>query len=270
MVFSTYVKRFSPLWMNQMKVVVAMTGFAGAVVYTGMVPVTHVALACLLASGVIGLCVADILLFRAFQTLGVARTLVLFSFQPMVLGIYGVLFLSQGLNLNQAGAISCMLACLLVFMMERSRLTGKWDIQSFGWALGGILLDAAGVVLTRTAYELTPAMETMQVNLLRCCGAMIGFFLISPRSFVVLKSGFLSLAGRERITIIIACISGTFISLSLYLMALKHAHMASLTSVAITGPLWVSLLECLIEKKLPNRFQIVAFAFFIFGFYLML
>jgi len=106
MVFSTYVKRFSPLWMNQMKVVVAMTGFAGAVVYTGMVPVTHVALACLLASGVIGLCVADILLFRAFQTLGVARTLVLFSFQPMVLGIYGVLFLSQGLNLNQAGAIN--------------------------------------------------------------------------------------------------------------------------------------------------------------------
>ena len=270
LVFSGYSKRFGPLWMNQMKVVVAMVGFSGAVVYTGFAPVSLPALACLLASGVIGLCVADILLFRAFQTLGVARTLVLFSFQPRVLGIYGVLFLSQGLNLNQAGAISCMLACLVVFMMERSRLTGEWDLRSFGWALGGILLDAAGVVLTRTAYELTPEIQSMQVNLLRCCGAMIGFLLIGPRSFQLLKSGFISLKGRERLTIIIACICGTFISLSLYLAALKHAHMASLTSVAITGPLWVSLLECLWTKSLPNRFQVVAFLFFIFGFYLML
>lgn len=270
LVFSHYVRRFTPLWMNQAKVVVASIGFICAVLITGFVPISLPALFCLLGSGMIGLCLADILLFRAFTTLGVARTLVLFSFQPMILGIYGVVALGQGLTLAQTGAITCMLACLLVFVLERNRLTGKWDFNSFLWAFGGIVLDAIGVMLTRNSYELTPDMGSMQVNLLRCSGALIGFLLIRPRSFQELGAGFLTLKIKERTTLVLACFCGTFVSLSLYLAALKHAHLASLTSVAITGPLWVSLLECIWNKTWPNRYQLVAFLFFIFGFYLML
>ena len=109
----------------------------------------------------------------------------------------------------------------------------------------------------------------MQVNLIRCAGAMLGFLIIRPKGLAQVVRDIAVMKLREKFLVIIACVCGTFISLSLYLTALKYAHVASLTAVAITGPVWVSLLECIWEKKLPNRYLTTAFLFFILGFYLM-
>lgn len=269
LIFSVYARRFSPLWMNQTKVSIAFICFLVAAFFTGFTSISFLAVALLLLSGLIGLCVGDMLLFKAFATLGAARSLVIFSFEPLILGLYGWFFLEQGFSSGQLGAVGCMMACLFVFLLERNHQTGQWDLRSFMWAFAGILFDSIGIMLTRTAYELTPSMGSMQVNVIRCVGALIGFLIISPRSYQSLVTSFKTLNQRERFTVALACICGTFISLSLYLAALKHAHVASLTAVAITGPVWVSMLECLWDKKLPNRYLTVAFLFFLAGFYLM-
>lgn len=269
MVFSIYARRFSPLWMNQFKVTVSVICFALACFYTGWVSLPLPTVGFLLLSGLIGLCVGDILLFKAFTTLGAARSLVLFSFEPLLLGLYGWFFLRQGISNGQLGAVGCMIACLLVFVLERNKQTGHWDLRSFFWAFAGILLDSVGVMLTRTAYEISPGLESMQVNVIRCGGALLGFFLIQPRAQKQMWGDFFVMKIKEKALVIIACICGTFISLSLYLAALKYAHVASLTAVSITGPVWVSMLECIWERRLPNRYLVVAFIFFLFGFYLM-
>lgn len=269
LMFSVYARRFSPVWMNQTKVTIAFVCFVIAALFTGLVPMSFTSIMLLLLSGVIGLCVGDMLLFKAFTTLGAARSLVLFSFQPLILGVYGWFFLQQGFSGGQLGAVGCMMACLFVFLLERNHHTGQWDIRSFLWAFAGIVLDAVGVMLTRSAYELTPEMGAMQVNVIRCVGALAGFLIMSPTSYGPIIRDFSVMKGKERFLIAVACICGTFISLALYLTALKHAHVASLTAVAITGPVWVSILECLWERKLPNRYLTVAFLFFIAGFYLM-
>lgn len=269
LVFSVYAKKFSAWWINQVKVAIAILLFGAATWYTGLTPISVTAFSFLMLSGFIGLCIGDLFLFRAYTTLGAGRSLVLFSFQPLLLGVYGWFFLSQTFNTSQTLAVLCMVACLGVFLLERNKLTGHWDLRSFMWAFAGIALDAIGVMLTRQAYELTPAMETMQVNLIRCAGAMLGFLIIRPKGLVQVVRDIAVMKPREKFLVIIACVCGTFISLSLYLTALKYAHVASLTAVAITGPVWVSLLECLWEKKLPNRYLTTAFLFFILGFYLM-
>jgi drug/metabolite transporter (DMT)-like permease len=269
LVFSVYAKKFSAWWINQVKVAIAILLFGAATCYTGLTPISVTAFSFLMLSGFIGLCIGDLFLFRAYTTLGAGRSLVLFSFQPLLLGVYGWFFLSQTFNTSQTLAVLCMVACLGVFLLERNKLTGHWDLRSFMWAFAGIALDAIGVMLTRQAYELTPAMETMQVNLIRCAGAMLGFLIIRPKGLVQVVRDIAVMKPREKFLVIIACVCGTFISLSLYLTALKYAHVASLTAVAITGPVWVSLLECIWEKKLPNRYLTTAFLFFILGFYLM-
>jgi drug/metabolite transporter (DMT)-like permease len=269
LVFSVYAKKFSAWWINQVKVAIAILLFGAATWYTGLTPISVTAFSFLMLSGFIGLCIGDLFLFRAYTTLGAGRSLVLFSFQPLLLGVYGWFFLSQTFNTSQTLAVLCMVACLGVFLLERNKLTGHWDLRSFMWAFAGIALDAIGVMLTRQAYELTPAMETMQVNLIRCAGAMLGFLIIRPKGLVQVVRDIAVMKPREKFLVIIACVCGTFISLSLYLTALKYAHVASLTAVAITGPVWVSLLECIWEKKLPNRYLTTAFLFFILGFYLM-
>lgn len=269
LIFSVYAKKFSPWWVNQLKVTIAIILFALACLYVPTVTVSYKAIGFLMLSGFIGLCIGDLFLFKAYTTLGAGRSLVLFSFQPLLLGLYGWIFLSQVLTLNQSIAVSCMIACLFVFLLERNKLTGSWDLRSFMWAFAGIFLDASGVMLTREAYEMSEGLDSMQVNLIRCAGALLGFLVIRPKAFLTMFGDFVQMKKRETALIVIACICGTFISLSLYLSALKYAHMASLTAVAITGPVWVSILECLWEKKLPNRYLTAAFTLFVVGFYFM-
>lgn len=224
----------------------------------------------LLLSGFCGLCLGDIFLFRSFTTLGPARSLVLYSFQPLMLGIYGFFFLNQVFSLNQILAVICMIICIFIFMIERNKVTGSWDLKSFTWAFLGITLDAVGIMLTRQGYELNPGLETFQVNAIRCLGAITGFILIKPSSYFTVVKEVWSLKKREISLLLGACFVGCFLSLTLYLTALKFAHVGTLTAIAITGPVWVSILECLYYKKIPNKYLLIAFGFFIMGFYLMI
>ena len=185
MIFSFYAKKYSPMWINQVKVCVAFVAFIIAILLGGEFSmVSSSAVILLFVSGLIGLCVGDIFLFRAYATLGAGRSLVLFSFQPLLLGIYGYFFLQQIFTFNQSLAVACMVICIYIFMLERNRLIGSWDHTSFFWAFSGICLDAFGVMLTRSAYEISPELETFQVNAIRCAGALVGFLLIRPSSYL--------------------------------------------------------------------------------------
>ncbi len=258
------------MWINQVKVFTAFLVFTFAMFYArqlAAVSVTEVTI--LIFSGFMGLCFGDIFLFRAFTTLGPARSLVLYSFQPLMLGLYGYFFLGQIFSLNQTLAVICMVICIFIFMLERNRAIGSWDFKSFIWAFLGITLDAIGVMLTREAYELNPVLETFQVNVIRCIGALLGFLIISPKSYFLVAKDVYQLRKREISLLLGSSFCGCFLSLTLYLAALKFAHVGTLTAISITGPVWVSMLECLYHKRLPNPFLMGAFAFFLTGFYLM-
>lgn len=270
MIFSLYAKRFSSMWINQIKVFTAFIAFLIAMFYTNqLTSVSTTQVSVLFLSGFMGLCLGDIFLFRAFTTLGPARSLVLYSFQPLMLGIYGYFFLSQLFSVNQTLSVICMIVCIFIFMLERNKTTGSWDFRSFIWAFLGITLDAIGVMLTREAYEMNAGLETFQVNVIRCMGALAGFLLLSPKSYIIAAKDFIGLRKREMSLLVGASFCGCFLSLTMYLAALKYAHVGTLTAIAITGPVWVSMLECLYHRRLPNFYLIGAFAFFLTGFYLM-
>lgn len=270
MIFSFYARSYGPMWINQIKVIIAFLAFTLAMLlWSNIVGLELLPTALLLSSGLVGLCLGDILLFRAYTTLGAGRSLVLFSFEPLFLGIYGYFFLGQTFSVNQSLAVICMVICIYVFMLERNKLIGVWDFKSFLWAFSGIFLDAVGVMLTRSAYEANPGLETFQVNVIRCLGALIGFLLLQPKSYPRLIKEVWALSVKDKLMVVGASLGGCFISLTLYLAALKYAHVGTLTAISITGPVWVSLLECLYHRKLPNRYLVTAFLFFLLGFTMM-
>lgn len=270
MVFSIYAKRFNPGWINQINVTIAGAAFLLAMLISQTyVNISGTALSYLLLSGFAGLCVGDIFVFRAFTTLGPARSLILYSFQPLIVGLYGYSFLGQVFTANQTIAVICMMICVFIFMLERNRSTGSWDIRSFIWAGLGIALDAISIMLSREAYEVAPDLQSFQTNFIRCVGAIVAFILISPKSYKIIAKDLKELPKKEISLISGAAFCGCFLSLSLYMTALKFAHVGTLTAISITGPVWVSLLESIYHRKMPNIFLLGAFAFFILGFYLM-
>src|ERR1035437_5960651 len=92
--FSYFSARFSATWMNQLKVTISLVGFLIAFLLTeNYTPLDHSGWISLLGSGILGLLLGDWFLFQAFAHLGATRTLVIYSFQPFLIGLYGFLFL---------------------------------------------------------------------------------------------------------------------------------------------------------------------------------
>lgn len=269
-VFSRFTKSHSPRWMNQLKVFVAFFCFCLAFFLTESfcaLPLKGVLYLGL--SGFLGLFLGDLFLFHAFSKLGAARTLVLYSCQPFLLGIYGFLALGQTLSGTQATAIVCMILCVLTFVHERKRKTGSIDIVYFLYAFLGIFFDAIGVMFSREAFDMDAGLGSFQANAMRALGGMIGFFFLSPKSYQGLIQDLSRLRSQDRNLALGASFLGTFVSLSLYLQALKSAHVATLTAISITSPLWVSIIDHVRERVLPNHHLVLAFVLFVTGFFLL-
>lgn len=265
-IFTHYARRFSSTWMNFFKAMVGLIGFGITISLTGMwhdIPLSWVSL--FLLSGIIGLGVGDILLLKAFSALGAGRTLILFSFQPLILGIMSFFAFGQLLDSRKFLAIFFFILCVAITSLESFRKDNKWQAGGILLALGGILLDATGLIITRYTFDNNPEISSLEGNFYRCIGAVVFFlFLSRVRPYNILNQ-FKELNIKNRFMVILGGFLGTYLSLALYLHAVQQAHLASLAGVAITGTIFSNIIECIIAKKFPSKYLLVSFVFFLFG-----
>lgn len=265
-IFTHYARKFSSTWMNFFKAMVGLIGFGLTISLTGMwhdIPFSWVCL--FLLSGTIGLGIGDILLLKAFSALGAGRTLILFSFQPLILGIMSYFAFDQMLDSRKFLAIFFFILCVAITSLEGFKKDKKWQATGIALALGGILLDATGLIITRYTFDNNPEISSLEGNFYRCLGAIIFFlFLSRVRPYNILNQ-FKELNLKNRFMVILGGFLGTYLSLALYLHAVQKAHLASLAGVAITGTIFSNIVECLVEKKYPSKYLLVSLIFFAFG-----
>jgi drug/metabolite transporter (DMT)-like permease len=269
--FRKFSRDVSSLWMNFLKVSVALLCFAGVNLYTGrlLMPVQPGVLGWLALSGFLGLTVGDYFLLKAYALIGTARTLIFFSFSPLFLGVGSYFLFKQSLAPIQLAAVFFLVACLLVLGLESRNEHGSWNLRGLGLALLGVTLDACGVLMTRFAFESQVELDPFQANLYRCLGSFAGFVLLEPFFKVRLLSRWRALKGGDRALSLGVSLSGTFLSLSLWLAAIQRGKLALISSVSGAGPVFATLFECAVERKWPSRYLIGALLLFLVGFALL-
>ena len=193
-----------------------------------------------------------------------------FGFSPLFTGIQGYLFFNQGISVDKLSAILCLMMCLFVFSYEGYKKNGSWEIKGVIFALLGVLLDAIGIGITRFGFEASVAVSSIEANFYRALGALCFFMIYNHFKPVKLITNLRVLTGKEKFTIITAGFAGTFLSLWMWNTAIKYGHLAIVSAIGITGPFLATIFECIYYKKLPNRYMLVATAFFILGLYILL
>jgi DME family drug/metabolite transporter len=266
LIFAEVSRRVSSLWMNAIKAAVAWVFFGLAVGWLGWADIDAKVGLALLASGVLGLAVGDIFLLTAYARMGAARTLILFGFQPLFIGVAAHFLFGQEITWLRGLAVVFFLACLFVFSLERFRQDGRWEIYGLVAALVGVLFDNCGVLLTRWSFEQVTELNAFQANWIRCSGALIFFLLFGSVAKIELVKGWQQLQPKMRWLALFSSFLGTFMSLVLYLTAVKIGHLASLAALGLAGPLISSGLECAYNRKWPSRYLLVALFFFLCGF----
>ncbi|MFZ4714279.1 MAG: DMT family transporter [Bacteriovoracaceae bacterium] len=267
LIFSHFSKKVSVIWVNTLKALIATFLFAITASVLGVwQPIAFPTLGWLFLSGLIGLCLADILLLQAFTILGPARTLVLFSFQPIILGIAGYFLFGQSVGWMKMLSIVFMIGCLLIFVSERKEQTGKWSLSGFIEAFCAISLDAVGVIFTRLAYEGSSSLHPAESNFYRGIGALVGFFFLHMTwRKIELLGSFKKLNMTQRKWVVLGCVLGCYISLFMYLTALKYSNLATASALSITGPLFAGTFECIVNKSRPSKHLVMAFGMFVLG-----
>lgn len=271
-VYAEYAKKFSPKWMNLLKAVVALGAFAvTALVFNLWSEPSFFSVALLIASGVTGLMVGDLFLLRAYTLIGPARTLMIFGFSPIFLGISAYFLFDQTFEWFRLIAIIFLVLCLFTFSLENYKKSGHWEVRGLLIGLLAVVLDSFGLIMTRAAFDHSPEISPIQGNMLRAVGAVgafvIAYPLLGPYN---LKKHFVSLSKQKRAVLLLASLAGTYFSLMLYLTAVKSGHLASISAVAITAPLFAALIECLRQKKWPSLYLTSGLAFFLIGFFILL
>ncbi len=162
-----------------------------------------------------------------------------------------------------------MVLCLFTFSLERYRSEKNWELTGLFFALAGVCLDSCGVLLTRAAFNDSPQIAAMEGHFYRCLGALLGFAIISRFRPFAFAGVLEAMSRRGRLLVIAASLGGTYLSLLLYLSAVKIGHLASISAIAITGPMFATLLESVVHRKAPSAYLYVAFLFFAIGFYIL-
>lgn len=266
--FTDYSKKISPSWMNYFKACVAFVCFI-AVIFIFQVP-TGLSLASfsfLVVSGIAGLMIGDIFLLRAFTHLGSGRVLMIFGFQPLILGVASYYIFGELFSLYRLIAILFLMTCLFCFSMESFKEKGHWDIQGILFALIGVSLDAFGLLLTKEAFEKTPGLSVFVANAVRSGATVVGFFLASLIPYFQLKllAPFKSLESKDRKLVVIASFLGTFMSLGFYLHAIQIGHLATISAIAGTSPLFATLFEIYKGRKKMTKYLALAITSFVCG-----
>lgn len=270
-VFTHFSRSVSSVWMNTIKALVATVAFGLTFLLIGESAWPGLNWAALFVlSGALGLGLGDWLLLSAFREIGPGRTMILFGFQPLIMGALSYLVFGQEMNAERAWGILFFILCLVTISRESFRRDRSYGVKGVALAFAGMSLDAVGAILSRSVFDAFPAMGVFEGNFYRCLGALAFFGLFSLFRPIHLVSTLKKQTPKAQLTLLFGSLLGTYISLSLFMKALQSAHLASLSGIAITGTIFSSGLECLIKKEWPSRSLLLAFVFFMAGMAILL
>lgn len=265
--FTHYARRISSVWVNCFKASVAAALFLLTVLAQGGFHRIDPGFAGLfLLSGMVGLGLADVCLVKAFSLMGPGRTMMIFGFQPLIVGLLGYFALGQAVEGRRLAAVVFFVACIFIFSLESFRKQGHWNMRACLFAVGGVALDGLGVIITRFAFDANPGLDTTEGNFYRAAGALLlfaGLSRVRPFRFFD-RLG--SLGRRGVLWMTLGSAAGTYLSLMFYLNAVRYAGaLAAVAGIGVTGTLFSSAFECAFERKMPSRYLLAALAFFFAG-----
>ena len=201
-------------------------------------------------SGLIGLTLGDICLFRAFILVGARISALVMAFVPVISALISWLFLGEILSrLDQAGMLLTTAGVVLVVSGRRTDdngITVRYSPLGLIMALGGALGQAVGLVFSKYGMG---AYDAFAANHIRLLAALAGFVLI------------FSLTGRWRLLAVslrhrsgmaftgIGSFFGPFVGVSLSLYAVQHTQVGIAATIIALVPIFIIPPSIIFKKE---------------------
>lgn len=210
---------------------------------------TQVALA--LASGAIGIGLADTLYFRALNELGAGRMGVLGNFYSPFVIVLGYLFLDERLSAMQLGGFALVSLGVLIAAWPKSAPGGRpaHVFRGLALALLSISLMAIAIVMVKRVLEAQPL---LWVTGLRVIGALGGMVVVAvlTRQMALLHPPEGAMPWRR---LVAAAFMGQFLAMILWLAGYKYTQASVAAILNETASVFILLLAAFWLKEPLTR-----------------
>jgi drug/metabolite transporter (DMT)-like permease len=203
------------------------------------------------ASGVVGLTVGDLCLFRAYALIGNRPAMLVMTTAPFVAVALGLAFLGEVPTVTQLLGVILTLAGIALAIADRPGPGhARPSLAGLLLALGGAVCQGVGLVLSKPGLSEVDPIAGNQIRLLAGALGMTAWVLVSGRA------GRLAGALRDRrgtTLIVIGSIFGPLLGITFSLQAIRHAEVGVAASLMATTPIWLLPIARLRGEPLGTR-----------------
>ncbi len=201
-------------------------------------------------SGLVGLTLGDICLFRAFILVGARIAALVMAFVPVISALISWLFLNEILDrVDQAGMLLTTAGIVMVVLGKRSNHDGSrrgYSLMGLLMALGGALGQAVGLVFSKFGMG---DYDAFAANHIRLLAALAGFVLIFTLTG---RWGRLAAATRHRSGMAFTTLGsffGPFVGVSLSLYAVQHTQVGIAATIIALVPIFIIPPSMIFKKE---------------------
>ena len=204
-----------------------------------------------LASGAIGIGIADTLYFRALNELGAGRMGVLGNFYSPFVIVLGYLFLDERLSAMQLAGFALVSIGVFVAAWPRAMPGGRpaHVFRGLTWALLAIGLMAIAIVMVKRVLEAQPLLWVTGLRMVGALGGMVIAAMLA-RQLTLLHPPTVGMPWRR---LALAAFVGQFLAMILWLAGYKYTQASVAAILNETASVFILLLAALWLKEPLTR-----------------
>jgi drug/metabolite transporter (DMT)-like permease len=257
MLLKPYAEQFSALTLTFTKGVVALAVLGVAVLASASHPVPWGAFWILLASGALGIGIADTLFFRALRELSPHSVVQLMLLGQVATIGMAVVFLGESLiSLEWIGVALVIIGVWVVLSDGRQMSASGPHPLAVLYGLASVLAMGASVTMAKGALD---SVDPLSATLIRIAGGMIAVMLIVSVFSRTAERPFRFFWTDWRTAVKFSAIAAfiTFGGFFLSLLALKYARLAIANTLLSTEPLFVLLIAAVFLRERPEARRVI-------------
>jgi drug/metabolite transporter (DMT)-like permease len=211
----------------------------------------------LLASGVIGIAVADSMFFKSLNLLGAGLSAIVDCLYSPFIILLSVAFIGERLGWVQIVGVLMIISAVLTAtgvkgrgVRERSTL-----VRGALWGAAAMAAMAIGIVMVKPVLDRSPLLWATEIRLVGGCAVLYVQLLLHKRKDPILRS--LLKAGSWKYTVL-GSFLGAYVAMVLWIAGMKYTQASTAAALNQTSNVFVFLFAAIFLKERITALRLLA------------
>jgi drug/metabolite transporter (DMT)-like permease len=201
-------------------------------------------------SGIIGLAIGDLLLFRSFVLMGPRLTMLVYTISPALTAVLAWVFLAETIGWLGLAGMAVTLAGIVWTLNEKRNGGSAMNRLAVVYTVIGALGQAGGLILAKSA--LNTGIPALPATFLRMAAASLVVVACSPFTSHGRRLPQVRKERKAFWALIGGAVFGPFLGVWLSQVAIKHTHTGIAATILSTTPIFLIPVSAWVEGERPT------------------